>query len=951
MGRVITSLEAALRTAVPGGVDTSTRRRAEYSSDASNYRRVPRAVVFPRTADELSAAVAACAEHGVTVTMRGGGTSVGGSAIGEGVVVDCSRDFARVLEIDPERRVAVVEPGVVLDDLRAAAAPYGLTFGPDPSTHDRCTIGGMIGNNACGSRSLAWGRTSDNVESLDVLLSDGTRLTVGRGAVRPARGRGLEVYGALRGLASRNLSTIRTELGRFPRQASGYALEQLLPENGFHVARALVGSEGTCAVLLGATVRLVEQPRVQVLLVLGYPDLGVAADAVPQILPYGPLACEGIDEGLVAALRSRRGEVPAVRRLPDGGGWLFVEFGGATGEEAASRAKEAAAALVCGEHAAVDATVVTEPATRLALWRIREDGAGLGTRLPNGAEAWPGWEDAAVPVERLGSYLRGFRALLSRHGRRGVLYGHFGDGCLHVRIDFDFLTPQGVRDFRTFVTEAADLVAAHGGSLSGEHGDGQARSELLGRMYGPEVLRAFAEFKAIWDPGNLLGPGVLIEPRPLDADLRIDPARGGSGPETRFSLAADGGDLARAARRCVGVGRCRASAGGVMCPSYRATGDERDSTRGRARVLQEMLRGDLVVDGWRSEEVLDSLDLCLMCKGCRSDCPVEVDMATYKAEFLHHHYAGRLRPRSHYSMGWLPVWARYAAGAPWLANTLAPLLRRPAGLTSERALPAFAPRTFRRSARRRRPRGPGRPVVLWVDTFTNHFAPQVADAAAAVLEDAGFSVALPRRRVCCGITWVSTGQLGTARRVMRRSLYALDPLVEELGADVPVVGLEPSCTATLRSDLPELLPDDPRAAELAARVVTLAQLLDRDAPDWAPPRFEGPLLTQPHCHQHAVLGFAAERRLLDRIGLGDSVLDVGCCGLAGSFGFEREHYDVSVAVAESGLLPALRAAPDAAVLADGFSCRLQVEQLANRRALHLAELLAGGLSGGRGDRL
>ncbi|KWX01308.1 dimethylmenaquinone methyltransferase [Carbonactinospora thermoautotrophica] len=944
----VRGLERWLRETIAGTVGFDAGSRALYSMDASNYRRRPLGVVLPRDVDDVVATVAACREFGVPVVPRGGGTSIAGNATGEGVVIDTSRHLTRILQLDPDRRVARVQPGVVLDDLRAAAARYGLTFGPDPSTRSRCTLGGMIGNNACGSHSVAWGTTADNVEELDVLLYDGTRLRVGpvpraeldRLAARP--GRAGQVYAALRDLAYRNLAVIRQELGRFGRQVSGYGLHHLLPEHGHHVARALVGTEGTCVTVLEATVRLVEAPRARALLVLGFADDVAAARAVPELLPLRPLTVEGIDDLLVEALLAR-GRRPGVA-LPDGRGWLFVEVGGDSPEEAVDRARQITAAL--GRQGS--ALVVSDPAEQRALWRIREEGAGLATRMADGSEAWPGWEDAAVPPERLGDYLRDFKALLARHGRRGVTYGHFGEGCVHVRIDFDLITPAGVAGFRRFLEEAADLVVRYGGSLSGEHGDGQARAELLPRMYSRDVIELFERFKAIWDPDDRMNPGVVVRPHQVDDHLRF--AAVGRGPRTVFAYPDDGGDFAAAMRRCVGVGKCRDAhpPGGVMCPSYQVTREEKHSTRGRAHLLYEMLAGDLVTAGWRSPEVREALDLCLACKGCKSDCPVNVDMATYKAEFLHHHYAGRVRPLSHYSMGWLPVWARLASVAPGLVNAvtgrpaLARVVKRLGGVAPERDIPRFADQPFTRWFRRRPAPAPaGRTVLLWPDTFTNHLDPGVGRAAVAVLEDAGFRVVLPERPVCCGLTWVSTGQLGIARRVMRRTLDTLGPVLD---AGVPVVGLEPSCTALFRSDLPELLPGDARARALAERTYTFAGFLAEHAPDWAPPRLDRPAITQVHCHQHAVLGTAAEEELLRRAGVANQRLDSGCCGLAGDFGFERGHYEVSMALAERVLLPAVRAAdPGTLVLADGFSCRTQIAQGAGRRALHLAEALALGL--------
>ncbi|MEU6106084.1 FAD-binding and (Fe-S)-binding domain-containing protein [Streptomyces flaveolus] len=950
----MTDLEAALRGAVRGEVGCDVTSRALTTMDASNYRRVPLGVVAPRDADDVAAVLEVCRERGVPVVARGGGTSIAGQATGTGVVLDFTRHMNRLVSLDPGARTAVVQPGLVLDRLQEAAAPHGLRFGPDPSTHSRCTLGGMIGNNSCGSHSVAWGTTADSVRGLTVLTARGRRLRLGRDWAGAPEG--------LRELVDGDLARLRTGFPALPRRISGYALDALLPEHGADVARSFCGSEGTLGVLTEAEVRLVEAPRARALAVLGYADEAGAAEAAAGLLPLGPLTVEGMAVDLV----------PSTRGLPRGGAWLFVETGGESPAEARARAE-----AVVRAADVVDALVVTDPAGQRALWRIREDASGTATRMPDGAEAWPGWEDCAVPPARLGAYLRDFRALLTAHGLRGTPYGHFGDGCIHVRIDFDLLTDAGVARFRRFSQELADVVVAHGGSLSGEHGDGQARAELLPRMYGEETVALFERAKGVWDPDDLLNPGMLVRPAPLDANLRFavlprDPV------DVEFGYPADGGDFSAAVRRCVGVAKCRTapvSGSGVMCPSFRATGEEEHSTRGRARLLHEMLAGELVTDGWRSTEVRDALDLCLSCKGCRSDCPVEVDMATYKAEFLHHHYAGRRRPAAHYAMGWLPVWLRWTARtrtAPVVnalasVRPLAAVAKRLGGIAGERELPRPAGETFTRWWRRRRPAaGPsGDLVVLWPDTFTEHLSPSVGRAAVRVLEAAGLRVALPptlrgravgdgatrsatvlltarRSRVCCGLTYVSTGQLDRARAVMRRTLDLMAPVLE---TRAPVVVLEPSCAAALRTDLPELLHDDPRAARLAARVLTFAEALERHAPDWTPPAVDRPVTGQTHCHQHAVLGDAADRRLREAAGL-TGELSGGCCGLAGNFGFEKGHYEVSAACAEEQLLPAVRQAPDGAVvLADGFSCRTQLEQLAGVRGWHLAEVLAEKLTG------
>ncbi|MEV6754910.1 FAD-binding and (Fe-S)-binding domain-containing protein [Streptomyces sp. NPDC051214] len=933
-------VEEELRGAVRGEVDFSVTARALNTMDASNYRRVPLGVLAPRDADDVAAALAVCRERGVPVVARGAGTSIAGQATGTGLVLDFTRHMNRIVSLDAESRTAVVQPGVICDGLRGAAAPHGLTFGPDPSTHNRCTLGGMIGNNSCGSHSVAWGTTADNVASLSVVSGAGERLTLGQGWTGAPEG--------LRALVEGELELLRTGFPELPRRISGYALDAMLPERGVDLARAFCGSEGTLGVITEAVVRLVDSPRARALAVLGYADESAAAEAAAGLLPYGPLTVEGMAADLV---RGSEG-------LPKGGAWLFAETGGASESEARARA-EAITRAVAGDT--VDSVVVTDPAGQRVLWRVREDASGTATRMPDGSEAWPGWEDCAVPPARLGAYLRDFRGLLAEHGLRGTPYGHFGDGCIHVRIDFDLMSEVGVRRFRRFSEDLALLVVAHGGSLSGEHGDGQARAELLPTMYGADLVRLFERVKGVWDPADVLNPGMLVRPAPLDSNLRFDPLPR-QPVDVAFGYPHDGGDFSAAVRRCVGVAKCRTtsagSGGGVMCPSFRATGEEEHSTRGRARLLHEMLAGDVVTDGWRSEEVRDALDLCLSCKGCRSDCPVGVDMATYKAEFLHHHYEGRRRPAAHYAMGWLPLWLRLAsrtrtagaANALAGVGVLASLAKRVGGIAPEREIPRLAGETFRRWFRERRPATApeGPTVVLWPDTFTDHLSPAVGRAAVRVLEDAGLRVVVPPGDVCCGLTYVSTGQLDRARTVMRRTLDRMGPLLD---SDAPLVVLEPSCAAALKSDLVELLPGDERAGELAARVRTFASVLEELAPEWSPPRIGRPVVGQTHCHQHAVLGDAAERRLREKAGLVGE-LSGGCCGLAGNFGFEAGHYEVSVACAEEQLLPAVRsAAPEPeggpVILADGFSCRTQLEQLGEgSRGRHLAEVLAEGLDGG-----
>ena len=939
--RDLAGLTARLAELAPGlRVETGPGATGPYAYDASNYRVPPRAVVFPRSAEDVIGVVRACREAGVPVTARGGGTSMAGNAVGPGVVLDLSRYMNRILDIDVEARTARVEAGVVLDALRSATALHGLDFGPDPSSHSRCTLGGMIGNDACGNRSVRDGRTSGHVMALEIVTADGVRAVADHTGLRPVDPRDgasvARLETELRRLVQENLALIRTELGRIPRQVSGYQLHHLLPENGFDVARALVGTEGSCAVVTAATVRLVATAQASTLLTLGYDDVVAAAEDVPEILRFAPSAVEGMDEAIVATMRARRG-ADSVTGLPEGHAWLYVELEGDDQAEVHARAGALLDALKA-QGRLTGGRVVESPAERRSLWRVREDGAGLAARLVDGGESWPGWEDAAVAPANLAGYLRDFRKLLAAHQLTGVLYGHFGAGCVHVRIDFDMTTDTGRAVMRRFLAEAAALVVEHGGTLSGEHGDGRARSELLEVMYSHRMIAAFAAFKEAFDPEGLLNPGVIVDPAPLDADLAL---RELPLVDTTFGFPHDEDGFAGAVRRCVGVGRCRSDAGGVMCPSYRATGEENHSTRGRARLLQEMVRGETVTDGWRSTEVKDALDLCLSCKACSSDCPVGVDMATYKAEFLHQHYKGRVRPRSHYSLGWLPLTSALAGYAARPVNALlrgplGKLLARLGGVTTRRRIPAFASRrVLRKTLRAAKTTEPAK-ALLFVDSFTRAFRPQVAGAAGRVLADAGIPCT-PQDGLCCGLTWVSTGQLSTARRIMTRTVAALDN-----GDTRPIIVAEPSCAAALKRDVPELLGTE-AAQRVADRVHTFTgALTDLADQGWTPPPVPENVVLQTHCHEYATFPGRRPADLLRRLGVRTVDEAEGCCGLAGNFGFEAEHYDTSIAVADLALTPRLDQLDGRPVVADGFSCATQIDHLAGERdirALHLAELL------------
>jgi FAD/FMN-containing dehydrogenase/Fe-S oxidoreductase len=881
------------------------------------------------------------------------------------VVLDFSKHMYRVEGIDRDARRATVQPGTILDDLRRETeegAPP-LTFGPDPSTHDRCTLGGMIGNNSCGTHSVMaefngpGPRMTHNLEELEVLTYDGLRLRVGatpddelERIIREGGRRG-EIYSAMRGLRDRYAVPIRERFPAIQRRVSGYNLDELLPENGFNVARALTGTEGTCVVVLGATVTLIDSPPKRTVVLLGFEDVFAAADAVPEVREHRPIALEGFDDILVENNRVLGMNTEGLRDLPEGRGWLLAEFGGETTEEADERAEELGSALRKAPGF-VEWRLFDEPEKEEQIWEVRESGLGATAFVPGKDDAWEGWEDAAVPPDRLGAYLRSFRGLLDRHGYETSLYGHFGQGCVHCRINFDVQSAEGLGAYRRFVDEAADLVLEHGGSLSGEHGDGQSRGELLAKMYGPELVQAFQEFKAIWDPRNRMNPGKVVDPYPITSNLKLGADYAPPRVATHFAYSEDQGDFAHAALRCVGVGLCRRTEGGVMCPSYMVTREEKHTTRGRARLLFEMMNG-AEIDLWSSREVYESLELCLACKGCKSECPVDVDMATYKAEFLSHHFRRRLRPRAAYAMGLIYWWARLGSAMPGVANwashapVLSTLLKRVGGVATERHVPRLATRTFRKWFRARPARnGHARNrVLLWPDTFNEHFHPGTAAAAVDVLEAAGYDVLIPPRPLCCGRPLYDYGMLDLAKRQLRQILDVVRPA---LRAGIPVVGLEPSCVAVFRDELPNLFPEDPDAARLAKQAAMLGEFLDGEG--WTPPRLERTAVVHGHCHHRSVLDFDADRRLLDAMGLDYQVPESGCCGMAGSFGFEAgDKYEVGKAAGERVLLPAARdAAEETLLITDGFSCRSMIEQETDRRALHLADVLKMALAEGPG---
>lgn len=932
-------LAEELRQAIRGEVRFDDGSRALYSTDASNYRQVPVGIVVPRDASDVIAAVALARKHGAPILGRGAGTSLAGQCCNVALILDMSKYMHAIVEMNPAQRFARVEPGIVLDDLRRAAETHTLTFGPDPATHAQCTLGGMIGNNSCGVHSIMSGKTVDNIEELEILTYDGVRMRVGAtseeelASIIREGGRRGEIYAGLKSIRDRYSDLVRAKFPRIARRVSGYNLDELLPENGFNVARSLVGSESTCVLVLEAKTKLVHSPPARALLVAAYPTVYDAADDVPRVLGFGPIGLEGFDDLLVRDQQHKKMNPHGIALLPPGGGWLLIEFGGATLEEAMDKAQQLRATFGNAR------TQLFDNASKEArfVWAVRESGLGATGHVPGKPLMWEGWEDAAVAPEKLGRYLRELRTLLERYGYGGDFYGHFGDGCVHTRTNFDLTSPAGIAKFRAFLDEAADLVASHGGSFSGEHGDGQARAALLEKMFGPELMRAFAEFKSLWDPQWKMNPGKLIGAYQPDENLRLGSDYKPWNPETHFTFSEDHGRMNHAVLRCVGVGRCRRLDGGTMCPSYQVTREEEHSTRGRARLLFEMFEGETVPSSWRNEAVKESLDLCLACKGCKGDCPTQVDMATYKAEFLSHYYKGRLRPIPAYTMGLIYWWSGLASAAPWLANTMTrlPFAKTLAGVAKERQMPRFAGKTFRQRFAQKAKIASGARVILWADTFNNHFLPDTAMAAVEVLEHAGYAVDIPRKRVCCGRPLYDWGFLSSAKRLLAQTLDALAP---DLEAGTPIVGLEPSCISVFRDELPALFPNDPRAAKLAQTSFTLSEFLARERV--ALPQLQRKALVQAHCHHKAVIRFDAEEALLRGMGLDLTHPDSGCCGMAGAFGFDKRHYDLSLRVGERVLLPMVReASADTLILADGFSCREQIEQTTGRKTLHFAEVL------------
>ncbi|WP_347158921.1 FAD-binding and (Fe-S)-binding domain-containing protein [Pontibacter chitinilyticus] len=952
----IAVLKAALEAKVSGEVRFDNGSRALYATDASNYRQLPIGVVLPKTEEDIRQTVAICHKYKVPVLSRGGGTSLAGQGTNVAVVMDMSKYYNQILEIDAAKKLARVQPGIVLDEVRNQTQKYGLTFGPDPATHNHCAIGGMMGNNSCGVHSVMaslegnGARTSDNMERIKVLTYDGLVLDVGPTSedkleqIIQEGGRKGEIYRKLRDLRDKYADKIREKFPNIPRRVSGYNLDELLPENGFNVARALIGTESTCVVYLEATLQLIPNPNNRALVVLGYPNVESAGHAAPEIIKHKPIALEGMDERLIDYMRNRGLDINDLSLLPKGHGWLLVEFGGDSQEDADNKGKALMEFLKKQDNPPT-MSLFDDRAQELKLWEVREAGLGATAFVSFMDDTWPGWEDSSVPPEKVGDYLKSLRELFDKYDYHGALYGHFGQGCIHCRIDFDLTSQPGIDKYKRFTEEAAHMVVNYGGSLSGEHGDGQARADLLEIMYGKELVQAFNEFKAIWDPEWKMNPGKVVKPNDQRANLRLgadyDPAE----PKTHFQFPNDEGRFSRAVLRCVGVGQCRRHEGGTMCPSYMVTREEKNATRGRAHLLFEMLQGEEIDDGWKSESVKDALDLCLACKGCKGDCPVHVDMATYKSEFLSHYYEGRLRPRSAYAFGWIYWWSRLASKMPEVVNFLTQnpitgsIAKLLAGVSQKRQIPKFAEYTFRDWYTANHQENKNKPrVILWADTFNNFFKPETLVAGKEVLEAAGYNVVVPEQMLCCGRPLYDFGMLNTAKELL---LDILEALREDIRNGTPVVGLEPSCTSVFRDELCNLFPADEDAKRLKKQTFTLAEFLEQKATDFEVPELKKPAMVHGHCHHKSIMRMKEEDKLLHNMKLDYQMLDSGCCGMAGYFGYEAgQHYEVGLAAGERVLLPAVRnAGKETLIVADGFSCREQIEQGTDRKGMHLAQVL------------
>jgi FAD/FMN-containing dehydrogenase/Fe-S oxidoreductase len=952
----MTDLERELRRAVEGDVRFDQYSRLLYSTDASMYQMEPIGVVIPRHAGDVQAVLELANRENVAVLPRGGGTSLTGQTVNRAVVMDFSRWMQDILEVNREEMWARVQPGVVQDELNAHVRPMGLLFGPDTSTSNRATIGGMLGNNSGGSHSIAYGLTIEHVIELTALLADGSRVVFGE--VTPEafrvkmRASGLEgqIYREVARIRDQYAGEIRQRYPRHWRRVCGYNLDELVKERPLNMARLVVGSEGTLLSIVEAKMRLVPSPKATAVDVIHYRDIQEALESSQAILETGPYAVELTDKMI---LDLARGNIEQSKRMGfvqgDPGAILIVEYAGDTAAEVKSKvevleARRAAASFGYAAHVALDA------AEQQSIWKLRK--AGLGLLLGTRGEAKPiaFIEDTAVDPKHLAVFVPRFKDIMAKHGAEGAYYGHCSVGCLHIRPLVNLKTARGLEQVRGMADEIFDLVLEYGGAISSEHGDGRARSPFLERVFGPAVFQAFREFKSAFDPKGLMNPGNIVASPKVTEHLRYGTEYKTWEPATMLDFSAQGG-FAAAVEMCNGVGVCRKKLEGTMCPSYMATRDEEHSTRGRANALRAVLSGKVPAADFAGKRLHEVMDLCLECKGCKAECPSNVDMAKMKYEFLYHYHKANglpLRNRLFGHIGRLSWWgSRLAPLSNWIAAS-APnrwLMEKVAGIDRRRPLPAFARETFTDWFDRRRPpaAAPRGSVVLFHDTFVTYNTPEIGRAAVELLEAAGYGVVLVDRK-CCGRPLISKGMLDTAREHARWNVDRLQPWVAR---GVPIVGLEPSCLLTIRDEWVELLRTD-AAREVARSSFLLEEFLLRERARGLELRFKpGPrkALLHGHCHQKAMVGTAPTVAALVWAGYEVSEVDSGCCGMAGSFGFEKEHYDISVTLGNRRLAPAVRAAAaDTHVVAPGISCRQQIAHLSGKLARHPAQLLRDSLS-------
>ena len=950
------ALERALRKEIEGEVQFDDTYRKLYATDASIYEIEPLGVVLPRHRRDLQAAMQIAAEHHVPLVPRGGGTSLSGQAIGPGLVIDGSKHLQKIIEIDPERQRCRVQPGVILSNLNRELAPYRLLFGPDVSTANRATLGGMIGNNSAGAHSLVYGKTVDHTRALDVLLADGSPLRLQSQAT-----------GSLAALAATGAREARLALeivqlvraheaeidARFPkimRRVSGYNFPEMLAQcraGEINLASLVVGSEGTLTVIAEAELALVPLPAFRGLLVPHFSSLRAALDQVLTCLEGKPAAVELIDQmilDLAADNLALRRQMAAIQGRP--AAILMVEVTGESLLAVRDQLDRLTTKLqnVPGLTALVRAETsdTVEP-----LWRLREAGLPLLMGLPGDRKPVTFVEDTAVAPDRLPEFATRFADLIRAHGTRGAFYGHASVGCLHIRPILNLKDAADVATMRKISAAVVDLVREFDGSLSGEHGDGLARSEWNRTMFGDELYAAFQRVKHLFDPEHRLNPGKIVNAPPMTESLRFGPDYHAEEPATLLDFSHSGG-IARHVELCSGTGVCRKTEGGMMCPSYRATMDEMHSTRGRANALRWALKQGNAAQDLRSPWMFKVLDLCLSCKACKAECPSNVDLAKLKAEVTEVYYQNRGRPLSHWMLARLPTLLRLASSVSPLVNRLSMskalrwLMGKTLGIDARRSLPPIHRQHFRRWFRSHSPSsnaGQRGRVLLLDDCFTSFQEPQIGKAAVALLEQAGFQV--DRLGLCCGRPLFSKGMLSTARRLVRDQASGL---AARLSDGVPILGIEPSCLLSLVDEWPELVPGTSTAA-IARSSFLLDQWLagelnsGRVSLQFRSKTERAALHT--HCHQRALVGSADTADLLRRVpGLEVEVLDTGCCGMAGTFGYETEHYDLSVRIAELSLLPALAARPQSMVLAPGTSCRHQIGDLTRRQALHPLQLLA-----------